>query len=411
MPRLNPIRGNVASGAGGHQGSVDRNYVANGYGPHWLNADEIVYPTFDGKLATKNPYTNAAPVIVSERGSSSDFLRAGGGVWAAWVNGYGLWSSTGWHDAAAGLKTVGPEGQIGYTPIYQEGVGCNVRLINGDTWQLSASGVVYDLQLLTNFRAVWTFQNNVYVHGMPPPKIVPGGVWAPKMSDDGAFICYFSGSRGVIVHRCNDASRGWVFAGPGTNAYNHDMAMIDGVLHVVASSGAGENPNEWWMAEYVPGTTPMVAFEDDVVVYPITPINKPMWLAFFTGAPGASGGWDTNDDPGGAPPPGNARLDVPTLTVLDTAGRVVGAFITGGSVEEIEQKAAASTVTPICYWDSRRWPRMPNLPDGAWLCVQAYRNRTEPLANFEADIRRILEQHIAERPNLKHAIVPQCYTS
>lgn len=411
MPRLNKSKGNVASGSGGHQGSVDRTLVSNALGPHWLNADEIVFPTFDGKIAKQNPYIGSPTVEVAPRGCND--LRADGDVWAAWLAGYGLFASTGWHDPLAGLQAVGPEGQIGYTPNRQEGLGCNVRLITGETWRLS-DGVVYDLQLLSNFRAIWTFQNNVYVHGMPPPALVPGGVWLPKFAEIGGqgYLCYFSSAQGVIVHKYEDASQGWVFAGPGINAYNHDMIAINGLLEVCASSGAGENPSEWWMVYYDPATTPMVPF-GAAPVYPITAINKKMYLAFFSGFPAATGGWDTNDDPVGPWPPGNAFLegDSTSRALLTPEGQRIGTYIVGGSVEEIEAKAAACTDIPVCYWDSRRWPRMPNLPDGAWLCGQAYRNASEPIANFEADILSILQMHIAERPNLKHVSVPQCYTS
>ena len=99
---------------------------------------------------------------------------------------------------------------------------------------------------------------------------------------------------------------------------------------------------------------------------------------------------------------------------LDDTGRHLGTFLIGKTVEELEAKAqatAAQGLIPIAYWDARRWPRWPVLPAGAWLCLQGYCKTNETLAQFEADLRALLQELRTALPQQHVAIVAQCYTS
>ena len=258
-------------------------------GPVWITHTDVVFPNFSGTIERDN-YPTAYREVVSPRGANS--LYAGGGVWSAWLAGYGLYASTGLHLPDAGLHGVGPDGEVAYVPNYQEGVPCVVREQTGAEWPLS-SGVVYDLQLLGGGRAIWTYAQNVYVRGIPQPQVVPGGVWGPRWCEVGAvaYLCYFSGAKGVILHRADDASQGWVIAPPGVNVYNHATCAMGQAVRVAYSLGAGELAHELVIADFDPAITPMVPFETaPPVVDPITSINRPMWLGFFSGYPGAGVG-------------------------------------------------------------------------------------------------------------------------
>jgi hypothetical protein len=396
MPRLSNS-GHWAMGVGGHRGSVDGNFVADAMGPYWLDDQNIVYPTYSNTINRINPFSGAEPIQEAPRGCND--LRGDGGVWAAWLAGYGLFSSTGWFSDIAGLQAVGPDGSIAYTPNRQEGVGCNVRRLDGTEWRL-AEGVVYDLQLLHAETAIWTFQQNVFTKGIPVPQVLPGGVWGPKIAYIGldAYISYFSGSAGVVIHRTDDASKGWIFAGPGVNAYNHDMkAITSNVLRVVASSGAGELPSELMLEDYIPGETPMVPlFHHDEVVS----MNKRCYVSWF----------EFNQAPQ-VPPPGNTLVSIRYNVdgaICKYNGDQIAQFISGGTVEEIEAKCLSSQYPPVAYWDSRYWPRLPNLPEGAWLGIFGYCYANETPLRFESLLRDYLDS-IPRSYNL--AIVAQCYTS
>jgi hypothetical protein len=399
-------------GSGGHQGSVDQQYVADAMGPYWLNNDEIVYPSYSGTISKLNPFIGSQPEVVAPRGCND--LRADGDVWAAWLAGYGLFASTGYYNAIAGLVAVGPDGSIAYTPNRQEGVGCNVRRPDGTEWRLT-NGIVYDLQLLGDELAIWTVSQHVQTVGLPPPQVLPGGVWGPKVATVGVdlYICYFSGSAGVVIHPYLDRSKGWVFAAPGVNAYNHDMKESGGTLKVVASSGAGELPSELMAEHYTPGITPMVPlYHED----PIAVIGKPCNVAWF----------EFNNPPSPPLPPGNSLVSIRYELQEDSLrtvqfgpdgidgdisrydGEQFSQFISGSSVEQIEERCAQSRYPPVAYWDSRYWPRFPNLPEGAWLGIFGYCYANESPAQLESALR----SYISSIPgHYRVAIVCQCYTS
>ncbi|MET0785342.1 MAG: hypothetical protein ABWY25_01380, partial [Paenisporosarcina sp.] len=354
MPRLSDTF-HVAMGAGGHQGSVDQNWIADAMGPYWFSNDEIVFPSYSSTINKQNPFLGTPSEVVAPRGCND--LRAGGGVWAAWLDHYGLFTSTGYHSDIAGLVAVGPDGSIAFTPNRQEGVGCNVRRLDGTTYRIS-DGVVYDLQLLLGEAAIWTFNQQVQVYNMPMPQVLPGGVWGPKIAYVGvdAYICYFSGTAGVVIHKTTDPTMGWVFAAAGINAYNHDMKSDGSSLMIVASKRAGEAPEDLMSAQYIPGVTPMVPLiKDD----PIVVIGKPMDV-----------GWFEFNQPPSVSPPGNALVSIRygiDGAIVDYGGEQFSQFISGGSVEEIEARCAESDYPPVAYWDSRYWPRLPILPENAWL--------------------------------------------
>lgn len=95
-----------------------------------------------------------------------------------------------------------------------------------------------------------------------------------------------------------------------------------------------------------------------------------------------------------------------TLGVL-TQDLILGHFIGGDSVSEIEAQAQVLAHRPVAYWDARRWPSFPKLPDGAWFCVRAYCLAGETPVVFEADMRRVLDGC----PSIPIALVCQQYTS
>lgn len=398
MPRLSE-NGHWAMGIGGHQGSVDQNFIADAMGPYWLNNEEVVYPTYSNVIAKINPFTGTPPQVVAPRGCND--LRAGGNVWAAWLDHYGLFTSTGWHDPVAGLLAVGPDGSIGYTPDRQADFRCFVREPGGFTWHLTDM-IVYDLQLMTERRAVWTTNQVVYVHNLPQPQILPGGAWGTKVAliEQTYYICYFSGQYGVVIHKIDDNSMGWVFSGPGVNAYYHDMkAITSNVLRVVASRRAGEEPVDLMLTDYVPGQTPMVPLYKEE---PIVVIGKPMWLSWF----------EFNHPPLQTPP-GNSMITVrwtnQDSTIIRMSGTQFATWVGGSTVAEINNKVANSPYPVFAYWDGRYWPSWPTLRKGDWLGLFGYCFNNESMPVFEQNMRDVINSVPPEYRQI--AINCQCYTS
>ncbi|OFW05636.1 MAG: hypothetical protein A3H96_11285 [Acidobacteria bacterium RIFCSPLOWO2_02_FULL_67_36] len=145
---------------------------------------------------------------------------------------------------------------------------------------------------------------------------------------------------------------------------------------------------------------------------PIAIIGRPILAGFYAGGPAEGGGWTTDVSPHTVP--GNCYVAVQDNlrlrrmrddVVIGREVKVEAELVQ--TVEEIERKAAAEAY-PVAYWDARRWPRWPVLPQPSLLCVQAYCKLTESLAAFEADVREVIASAPAGQPL---ALVAQCYTS
>ena len=378
----------------------------------WLTDDLVICQRFSPTaVAIVNPFTGE---VLSVHPRACNQLTAGVGRAAA-ADGVGVFGTITFDGYALGLTeqdgrgATGPEGTLAI--VRHGGVGFELHAPDGSV-TVGPAVIARGLNVLGATSALW-HDDAGQLHGLncvlpvhlstvaSPVVVATAGV---------PWLVSFCSSIGLVAHPW-DSLIGVQLTGAGENAFYPDAKVVNGKLIIVWANGPGELPHDLRRVEDA-FALPRQNLGETAPSDPLTPIHKPMWLGFFTGQPGAAGGWDTTDDPIGPPPPGNGFLDVPTFKFYsDATGQPIGSYITGGSVEEIEAAAARCADIPVCYWDARRWPRTPNLPDGLWLCVQAYRNTTEPIANFEADIRNILHQHVAERPNLQHAIVPQCYTS
>lgn len=267
-------RGEVAMGAGGLQGSVNGGFIPNAMGsPCWLTNDVVAYTTSNRPaIETLNLRTGAVSEV-APRGANDLMCR--GGVWAGWLAGFGLFTSTGLHLPEAGLIGVGPDGELAYVPNRQVGLGVNVREVNGTEWRLT-DGVVFDLQLLGGGRAIWTAAQQVFVRGIPQPMTLPGGVWRPRVVEHQGrlWLTYFSGRYGVVLHTFGDATAGYVIAPPGVDAFQHDVASVGEVIRVASSARAGELPIDLVVKDVNPTTTPKVPFTTTPTPIP-TPIPTP----------------------------------------------------------------------------------------------------------------------------------------
>jgi len=249
--------GNVVHGKGGMGAFYNNVQFDYGGGPCWLNksiGDIAVYQHGGAGETGETWYLQFYNVHSGEMwraiqdpanpfyGMGFNFLSADGGVWAAQtvIPGVGLWASTGLHLPYAGLIGVGPQGEIAFKPDYQSNGPVMVREQDGVEWLLSY-GVVYDLWLLGQRRAIWTEgPQSVRVHELPEPMILPGGCWSPKalFMHGEWWITYFNGNRGVVLHPFNSFTGYSVI--PNGDAWFDIVDLTPDIVRVAWSISEGE---------------------------------------------------------------------------------------------------------------------------------------------------------------------------
>jgi len=257
MPFLNS-QGRVAHGKGAMGAFLDGAPIDAGGGACWLDewlGDTVAYQhggedgwyvaLYDVAAGT---WRRAVPDPAHPFFAlGCNTLCAGGGLWAAWLAGVGLFTSSGLHLPSAGLLAVGPAGELAYRPDYQSLGPAVVRERDGTEWHLT-DGPAGEVQLLGSGRALWTEGPTVIgARNLPMPLVLPGGTWAPRVLVlEGAWwLCYYAEGAGVVLHPF-DRLEGYVVVPPGVNAW-HDAAKLGGlpdVARVVWSVTEGEGAGD-----------------------------------------------------------------------------------------------------------------------------------------------------------------------
>lgn len=425
MPFVSTV-GDVCHGVGGGWASVNNQAFDRGGVCGWLDAGRVGYINGnDGWQATIYDIRTGQRQRVGGV-CNSGFAGGGHMAWfAAFPEGAeneernGLFSTTGLRLPHAGLCTMGPDAAIAYRPLYHSDGPTHVMELDGTEWVLTDTAPAY-IHLLGQRRVMWTaFGGRVVAVNMPDPiYTLDGGLWKFQAAEAGGrwWGAYFSGTHGVVLHPF-DSFEGYAVA-PQGDAWHDIRAISPTAIRVAISRGEGEQPGDIYVRDYDvvsnlirdpwASLTWQPAERVDIrtinVDYDVPAVNRTVWAGFFTGGSLPGGGWTTGIDPHSVP--GNCFLAVQEDGRLySKADQWLGAFITGKTVDEIEH-LARQTPHPIAYWDGRQWPRQPDLPQGAWQGIQAYRGRTEDLDHFEQDVRRQVE-------TARHAValVCQCYTS
>lgn len=265
MPRLNKY-GDIVAGVDG-QVSVNNVRIDDGYMASWLDDTHVIYQRqSDNALIVYNGST-LAPIPGGERGGNA--LAAGGGQWAAWLAGVGVYNA-GWASSPAGLAGVGtdnrgsttPDGLIACVPDRQIGFGLELRQANGAI-VLSLPGVAVRSCHPWSVDAIVWIQNGVLqVHGFPEPFPQPEVVSAVRMAEsDGTRVLLLTLNDRLILRHW-DSLQGVVVV-PGPFGFAADVvALDDGVLRVAWSLGVGERPGEqqshdYTLADLVHDTSPV----------------------------------------------------------------------------------------------------------------------------------------------------------
>lgn len=261
-------RQNVGHGVGGGYASVDNAPVATGGVAGFVDDDRLFFNCGDlgWVAATYNLTTRAIDRAVADPGDPRygrgfNAGGAGGGLWAGWLSGFGLYTSEGLVLPTAGLLAVGPDGAIGYVPDYQVGTPAVCRERDGREWTITA-GLCEYLQLLGDGRALWREGDQLRVAGIPQPLQIGTPYWARAHEiGDRWWISYWSDVVGLVLHPFDELV-GVVIVPPGVDVWHSARAFGSTILFALFSSEA-EAPGQL-RREYVDtATVPRVPLEGD----------------------------------------------------------------------------------------------------------------------------------------------------
>jgi hypothetical protein len=389
VPRLNGSH--VVAGNGGPITVDDVEVCPIGTCASWFDDDRAIYQAGrDGRWTIETCDTRTGEIVmVSEQGCNE--LAAGGGRWAAWLAGRGVYGSAG-DLPSAGLAPVGtdgrgaagPDGTLAIVTDRWQGTGLALHAPD-ETLTWIPGGAPYGLRVLGPAQAVW----NGGSIGIPSPQrriggqnsvrlVAPDGrVWWVEWLDPHGLVAYPDGS--AVGHV--------ISAGP---AFHHDAIVVDGRLVVTYSSGVKELPGEIVTVPNV-WALPSVSFDAPPVVV-VPRIGHPCWLACFAGAPGAPGGWATNTPPWTLP--GNGYLHVPDLRLYTMSGAPVAQYVAAeaeGTVEALDAavREARKGGLPVMAYVPRAL-QGGRLPVCDVLLLEAYCRREESPQAFEVRMLKLL---------------------
>jgi hypothetical protein len=450
MSTINSWR-DVGHGVGGGHASINNVAFSVGGWCGWLTDDDAFFvdgadgwvPAIysQGSKQFRRAITDESNPLF---GAAINTGFAGGGVWAGWRGAQrpddpqrGLFTSTGLHLPDAGLLAVGPAGELGFKPSYQSAGPCMLLERAGQErvaafsapgvapgspealaalepalraeglyWQLSA-GSPYDLQLLGADRAIWQEGQRIKVVGIPQP-LQLGRAWGPRahLIDGRWWVSYYSDISGIVLHPFDELN-GITVVPPGVDAWHSARAFGSEVLFALFATEA-EAPG--WLRPVTVETAGggLKPLEPPKAALVLPKPTRKYWSGWFEFASSPAG-------------PGNSMLAVrhiagalnrPAIVTDETehlvSGTLLGRFIAGNSVEQIEEAARASKLRPVAYWDDNAWPRWPELPNGSWLCIRLYCPKGMSLGVFKAQSRSIIHAAPAGVPLV---LVGQQYSS
>jgi len=309
MPFLNSA-GRIAHGVAGAGACLDNVQFDTGGGACWYNANTIIYQHQGDDGAYLAYYDINTHVISRAHSNGANTLYGSqNGHWAAWLDGFGLFSSLGFGSPTAGLLAVGKDGSIAYKPDYQSAGGATLRDSQGNETLLT-SGPARDVAIVDTGSAIWQEDNVLKSHGMPDITVVAGGLNKPKavLISGKYWIAYYSSSMGAVIHPI-DVTQGYRPVGGGDAFF--DITVLAGqptVIRFAWSPGEGEGAGTISHIDIDTATVARVDLgtSDTTIPGDGTP-------------PGGAGGDGGGTIPGQTPEPG-----LRVLTVTGTFG-VVGA--------------------------------------------------------------------------------------
>jgi len=188
-------------------------------------------------------------------------VRAGGGVWAAWlapnfpdpayrglrISSGGFGTGMDVHLPQSALHTVGPDGAVAIKEDAQSFGPHYVREKNGDEWELSG-GDIYDVQLLGNRQAVWRdwALGIQTTKDVPTPITLTNEAYFLKMAEvDGKWYVCYSSPQGLVIHPAQDAGNPTILHPEHVDhQFYVDFRAVSKRLWYAYSLGQGDQPSD-----------------------------------------------------------------------------------------------------------------------------------------------------------------------
>jgi hypothetical protein len=243
-------RGQILHGVGGGQVSIDNVPFSQGAAGGWVNDDIVFFADGEDEwvtalydVKTKNRQRAIVDPNNPYYGCGANTLFAGGGVWAGWLDGWGLYSSKDFNRSRAGLLGVGPDGAIGYKLLYHSDGPSIAREFDDDEWKIT-NGHASDLMLVGDRRAIWRESGIIHVLGIPQPQQL-GNAWHPHifLIEGRWWVSYFCMEAGVVLHPIGSFF-GYTLSPAGVDCWHNGRVLADGTLRFALSSGEGEQPGQ-----------------------------------------------------------------------------------------------------------------------------------------------------------------------
>lgn len=374
----------------------------------FLNDEEAVTQCADTQVLAVKCRTGDRRVV-SIGGAGEVF--AGGGVWAAFLAGGGVRTSTGLvlPSAYVGAGTgpmrsdcVGPDGQIAIKDTYHSYGPWHVYRRDRSRWLLSEKDAV-NIQLLGGDRAIfregWKWVG--FGVGVPTPRPLTEPAWNLRYLEtpEGWWIFYQENNGRIFAHP-NGVPVGHIL-GSATDAFGIDAVMLaDGRIRVIWATSEGEVPSSIVTAHFrlTDARVPLESQSE-----PIVKIDRSMWGGWFVFGPHEN-------------LPGNCYLQCGPIGaqyeevfLYDVAGHVIAQYVAAERAgqdieEEIAKARQRHPELPVIFYWTRQNQHGP-VPSADWVGVEMYRGAVESVAAFEAAGRYAT----ARCP--KVILIPGVYTS
>ena len=241
MAKLNS-QGEICTGVAG--GTVTANgtvYASPGGATIWLTDDVIAYqcyrPEYEalvtgGWLLEQTNVRTGARSVLQARGANS--LVGGGGKWAAWLGGYGVFGSLGTL-SAAGVVAGARDGTLAWVEDYQSGAGLILTAADGRKTTVAPPEVCYSAFITGPNAAIW-LRNGAFcaLNGALPDQI--GAAWDPQAVQVGGdwWISYWCDEYGRVLHPY-DSFEGFIIEATPHAFWTDTVALAGGVVRCVYS--------------------------------------------------------------------------------------------------------------------------------------------------------------------------------
>jgi hypothetical protein len=281
MPVLNSL-GNALMGVGDGPASIDRIKIADvGGGGQWLNDLTALYQTRKNGTYLLETYSfqTGSKEPFAHRGANH--LVAGGGRFAAWLNGYGMYGDL--TDPEAYPLAASRDGAIAYIPHYHVGLGFRV-VASDDSTTLVVPGVdCKDLQLHSATQASWRDNSGkLFTIGIPEPTVL-GPLTRPRraVSPTGeVWWVYWAGDNIGLVAHPENSFQGYLIESQPL-AFNHDAIFVERFLRVVYSKRQGELPDDLVTRNFNPHLDPRIDLAALRMSYTIPSMKQASMSYFF----------------------------------------------------------------------------------------------------------------------------------